>query len=107
VLSVAKFTSIKVRRQLSVSNRGYCTWKGAINLKFCHRQLQLSTNKPDAMNKLQVILVISAVLGLSSAAIGEKRPKHTIDFDHYWSLEEVSSVRVKRIRLTLENSLLD
>jgi hypothetical protein len=41
------------------------------------------------MNKLQVILVVSAVLGLSSAAIGEKRPKHTIDFDHYWSLEEV------------------
>lgn len=41
------------------------------------------------MSKLFVILVALAIFVSSNAAAGDRRPKHTIDFDHYWSLEEV------------------
>lgn len=43
------------------------------------------------MNKLIVILVILAALGLVTSANTKGRPLHTIDFDHYWTYDEVNS----------------
>lgn len=55
------------------------------------------------MKNLQKVLVAFAVLGLSSAAVSEKRPKHTIDFDHYWTLEEVKFVKSYKIGNSCNN----
>jgi hypothetical protein len=44
------------------------------------------------MNKLLAFSVVLAVFGLASAANSKRRPFHTVDFDHFWTLSEVCSV---------------
>lgn len=44
------------------------------------------------MNKIFVTLVTSVLVGLASAATAGDRPFHTVDFNHYWTLEEVKTL---------------
>lgn len=40
------------------------------------------------MNKLIVILLASAIFAVAASAT-VKRPKHTIDFNHFWTFAEI------------------
>ena len=42
------------------------------------------------MIKLIVILAVFAIFGITSCANTNKRPFHTVDFNHYWTFDEVN-----------------
>ena len=42
------------------------------------------------MSKLTVVLAVFAVIGVTSCTSTNRRPFHTVDFDHYWTFDEVN-----------------